>query len=137
MKKWIVLAVVALVITASVQFLIASLRKHDFESKVFEIAKTARADNHDEIKRRVVEEASKIGAETAADKVTVQYAATSDLSGTQRFVGKIMTFDNHRATITVEFSQPILFIPIKKKSEIVTLIESAGKQREQRDLPEP
>jgi hypothetical protein len=137
MKKWIVLAVVALIITASVQFLIASLRQHDFESEVQKIALTVRADNHAEIKRRVAEEAAKIGAETSAEKVTVQYVPTTDLSAPQRMVGKLMTFNNHWATITVEFSQPILFIPISKRSEVKALIESAGRQREPRDLPEP
>lgn len=137
MKKWIVLAVVALVITALVQWLIASLRQHDFESEVHKIALTVRADNHDEIKRRVAEQAAKIGADTSAERVTVQYEPTTDLSAPQRMVGKLMTFNNHWATITVEWTQPILFIPISKKSEVKALIESAGRQREPREMPEP
>jgi hypothetical protein len=137
MKKWMALAVVALLIVAAVQLLIGSLRKHDFESELGRIALTVTADNHEEIKRRVAAVAAKLGATTSADKVGVQYAATKDLSGTQRFVAKLMEFDNHRATITVEFSQPILFLPIKKRSEVTALIESAGRQRPPQGLPEP
>jgi hypothetical protein len=137
MKKWIALAVVALVITASVQFLIASLRQHDFEREVHKIALTVSADNHEEIKKRVVKEASKIGADTSAEQVTVQYAPTDELIAPQRMVSKLMTFTNHWATITVEFSQPILFIPINRRTEVKALIQSAGQRREPGQLPEP
>ena len=122
---------------AGVQFLIASLRQNDLETEVREIVLRVGANNHDDIKRQAVEAARKTKAEMVPSDVTIQYAPTDRKSYAQSVVGKLATFDNHWATITAEYRQPILVFRVKRRLEVNRLIEGTATQRAPREIPEP
>src|SRR5439155_14120282 len=129
MKKWIALAIVALILVAGVQWLVGALRREDFRQELHIIAEGVSEGNDDDIKKRVVEAAHKIKAEIRKEDIQVQYAPTQDLSFAQRTVGMIASFENYRATITAEFRQSICLIPVTQHIEANALIQSAAKAK--------
>ncbi len=54
----------------------------------------------------------------------------------QRMVSRVGTFQNYRATITVDYTQSILFIPIKRHGEGTALIQSAVTPKRAQAMPE-
>ncbi len=131
---WVLIPVLLLV--GTVQMVGGTLRRHDFESRLHDIATQVEERNHDDIKRQVVAEGSKMHFQVASSGVNVQYAATSDLGYAQRMVSGIGTFENHRATIIVDYTQSILFVPIKRHAEGTALIESAARPKRAQKMPE-
>jgi len=69
--------------------------------------------------------------------LNVRYGPTSDLSYTLRMGSRIATFNNDRATITVDYAQPVLFIPLKRHVEATALIESGAEASPPQGIPEP
>ena len=136
MKNIIWLLMLVLVVVGVVQMVGGTLRRHDFESKLHDIAEQVEEKNHDEIKRQVVAEGGKLHLQVVPSEVNVQYAATSDLGFAQRMVSRIGTFQNHRATIIVDFKQSILFVPVKRHAEGTAIIESAAQPKRAQKLPE-
>ena len=137
MKNIIWLLILGLVVVGLVQMVGGALRRHDFEGQLHDIALQVADKNHDEIKRQVVAEGSKLHLQVAPSEVNVQYAPTSDLGFAQRMVSGIGTFQNHRATIIVDYTQSILFIPVKRHAEGTALIESAAQAKRAQPMPAP
>src|SRR4029077_17703874 len=129
MKNIIWLLILGLVVVGLVQMVGGALRRHDFEGGLHDVALQVADNNHDEMKRQVVAEASKLRLQVAPSEVNVQYAPTSDLGFAQRMVSGIGTFQNHRATIIVDYTHPILFIPVKHHAEGTPLIESEAQAK--------
>ena len=136
MKNIIWLLILGLVVVGLVQMVGGALRRNDFEGKLHDVALQVGDKNHDEIKRQVVAEGSKLHLQVAPSEVNVQYAPTSDLGFAQRMVSRIGTFQNHRATIIVDYTQSILFIPVKRHAEGTALIESAATAKRGQAMPE-
>jgi hypothetical protein len=136
MKNIIWLLILGLVVVGLAQMVGGALRRHDFEGKLHDVALQVADKNHDEIRRQVVAEGSKLHLQVAPSAVTVQYAPTSDLGFAQRMVSRVGTFQNHRATIIVDYTQSILFVPIKRHAEGTALIESAAQAKRAQELPE-
>ena len=137
MKNIIWLLILGLVVVGLVQMVGGALRRHDFEGELHDVALRVADKNHDEIKRQVVAEGSKLHLQVAPSEVNVQYAPTSDLGFAQRMVSSIGTFQNHRATIIVDYTQSILFIPVKRHAEGTALIESAAEAKRAQPMPDP
>ena len=137
MKKLIGVVILALVVASLVQWGIAWMRQHEFAERLHEVALKVEERNHDEIKQIVIAEGAKLHVRVATSDVDVRYGPTSDLSYAQRMVSRIATFDNHRATITVDYTQPVLFIPFKRHVETTALIESAAEASPPQGIPEP
>jgi hypothetical protein len=136
MKNIIWLLILGLVVVGSVQMVGGALRRHDFEGELHDVALQVADKNHDEIKRRVIAEGSKLHLQLAPSDINVQYAPTSDLGFAQRMVSSIGTFENHRAKIIVDYTQSILFIPVKRHAEGSALIESAATAKRAQPMPE-
>ena len=136
MKNIIWLLILGLVVVGLVQMVGGALRRVDFEEKLHDVALQVGDKNHDEIKRQVVAEGSKLHLQVAPSEVNVQYAPTSDLDFAQRMVSRIGTFQNHRATIIVDYTQSILFIPVKRHAKGTALIESAAKAKRAQEMPQ-
>ena len=136
MKAFIWLVILGIGVVALVQTIGGALRRQEFEGKLHDIALTVSDKNHDDIKRLVVAEGSKLHLQVAASGVDVQYAPTSDMNYAQRMVSRIGTFQNHRATIQVDYTQPILFIPVQRHGKASALIESAATAKRAQPMPE-
>jgi hypothetical protein len=136
MKNIIWLLILGLVIVGLVQMVGGTLRRYDFQEKLHDVAAQVGDGNQDEIKRKVVAEGSTRHLQVAPSDVNVQYAPTSDLTYAQRMVSRIGTFQNHRATITVDYTQSILFIPVKHHAKGTALIESAATAKRAQPMPE-
>ncbi len=136
MKTVIWLLILGLLVVGLVQMVGGALRGHDFQEKLHDVALQVGENNHDEIKRQVVAEGSKLRFQVEPSGVTVHYAPTSDMNYAQRMVSRIGTFQNHRATITVDYTQSILFIPFKHHAKGTALIESAAKAKRAQPMPE-
>jgi len=136
MKTIIWLLILGLVVVGLVQMIGGAFRRVDFEGKLHDVALQVEEKNHDDIKRLVVAEGSKLHLQVAPSEVEVQYAATSDMNYAQRMVSRIGTFHNHRATIVVDYTQPILFIPVKRHAKGTALIESAAQPIRAQAMPE-
>ncbi len=136
MKNLVWLLILGLVIVGLTQIIGGALRRADFEGKLHDVALQVGEQNHDEIRRKVVAEGSKRHLQVAPSEVNVQYAPTSDLGFAQRTVSRIGTFQNHRATIVVDYTQSILFIPIKRHAQGTALIESAAQAKRAQGMPE-
>jgi hypothetical protein len=136
MKSVIWLLILGLVVVGLVQMIGGALRRGEFEGKLHDIALNVSEKNYDEIKRQVVAEGSKLHLQVAPSEVDVQYAPTSDLGFAQRMVSRIGTFQNHRATITVDYTQPILFVGVKRHAKGTALIESAAEAKRAQPMPE-
>ena len=136
MKNIIWVLILGLLLVASVQMIGGVLHRHDFEDKLHEIALQVEDKNHDEIKREVISEGNKLHVQIAPSEVNVQYGASSDLGFAQRMVSGIGTFQNHRATIIVDYKQSILFIHVKRHAEGTALIESAAQAKRAQKIPE-
>ena len=135
MKTLIGVVILALVVASLVQWGIAWMRQHEFEERLHEVAMKVEERNHNEIKQIVIAEGAKLHVRVATSDVNIRYGPTSDLSYTQRMVSRIATFDNHRATITVDYTQPFLFIPFKRHVATTALIESAAEASRQQGIP--
>jgi hypothetical protein len=136
MKNIIWLCILGLVVLGLVQTIGGALRRNDFQTGLHDVALKVDDKNHDEIKRLVVAEGSKLHLQVTASEVTVQFAPTSDLNFAQRMVSRVGTFQNHRARIIVDYTQPILFIPVKRHAEGTALIESAAQAKRAQPMPE-
>jgi hypothetical protein len=136
MKNIIWLLILGLVVVATVQMITGALRRVDFDGKLHDVALQVGDNNQDEIKRQVVVEGSKLHLQVAPSEVKVQYAPTSDMDYAQRMVSRIGTFENHRATIIVDYTQPILFISVKRHGEGTALIRSAAQPKRAQAMPE-
>jgi hypothetical protein len=136
MKNIIWLLLLGLVIVGVTQLIGGALRRVDFQEKLHDVALQVGDKNHDDIKRQVIAEGSKYHLEIAPSDVTVDYAPTSDMDYAQRMVSRIGTFQNYRATIVVDYSQPILFIPIKRHAKGTALIKSAAQAKRAQPMPE-
>ena len=136
MKNLIWLLILGLVVVGLAQMVGGALRRVDFEGKLHDVALQVGDKNQDDIKRRVVAEGSKLHLQVAPSEVNVQYAPTSDLGFAQRMVSRIGTFQNHRATIVVDYTQSILFIPVKRHAKGTALIESAAQAKRAQGMPE-
>jgi hypothetical protein len=136
MKNIIWLLILGLVVVGLAQMVGGALRRVDFEGKLHDVALQVGDKNHDEIKRQVVAEGSKLHLQVAPSEVNVQYAPTSDMDYAQRMVSRIGTFQNHRATIVVDYTQSILFIPVKRHAKGTALIESAAQAKRSQGMPE-
>ena len=112
------------------------MRRVDFEGKLHDVASQVSEKNHDEIKRQVVAEGSKLHLQVDPSEVNVQYAPTSDMTYAQRMVSRVGTFQNHRARIIVDYTQSILFFPVKRHAEGSALIESAATAKRAQPMPE-
>ena len=136
MKTIIWLLILGLVVVGLMQTIGGALRRQEFEGKLHDVALQATDKNHDEIKRLVVTEGAKLNFQVAPSEISVQYAPTSDLSFAQRMVSGIGTFKNHRATINVDYTQSILFIPVKRRAKGTALIQSAAQVKRAQGMPE-
>ena len=136
MRKIVWLLIFGLVVVGLAQMVGGALRRVDFEGKLHDVALQVREQNHDEIKRRVVAMGGKLHLQVAPSAVDVQYAPTSDLDFAQRMVSRVGTFENYRATIVVDYTQSILFIPVKRHAQGTALIESAAQPRRAQGMPE-
>ncbi len=136
MKNLIWLLILGLVVVGVVQWVGGALRRHDFEEKLHDVALRADDQNQDEIKRLVVAEGGKLHLQVAPSDVNVRYVPTSDLGFAQRMVSRIGTFQNHRATITVDYTQPVLLLRLKRHAEATALIESAATAKTPQMTPE-
>lgn len=136
MRNLVWLLILGLVIVGLTQIIGGALRRADFEGKLHDVALQVGEQNHDEIRRKVVAEGSKLHLQVAPSEVNVQYAPTSDLGFAQRMVSRIGTFQNHRATIVVDYTQSILLIPIKRHAQGTALIESAAQAKRAQPMPE-
>jgi hypothetical protein len=137
MKGLIVLGILVLLVVGAVQWVGASFRQHDFAEKLHDVASQVDKDNQEEIKRQVVAEGGKLHLKVAPSDVHIRYEPTPDLSYAQRFVSKIGSFQNHRATITVDYTQPVLVLSLKRHAEGTALIESVGQPKRAQPMPEP
>jgi hypothetical protein len=135
MKNIIWLLILGLLVVGLVQLVGGALRRVDFEGKLHDVALQVGDKNHDEIKRQVVAKGSKL-PQVAPSEVNVQFAPTSDMNFAQRMVSRIETFLNHRATIIVDYTQSILFIPVKRHAKGTALIESAAQAKRSQGMPE-
>jgi hypothetical protein len=135
MKNLIILLILGLLITGIVQMVGGTLHRHDFADKLHDIAAQVEDNNRDEIKREVIAEAGKLHFQVAPAGINIQYAPTSDLGFAQRMVSGIGTFQNHRATIIVDYTQSILFVPVKRHAEGTALIESRAEAKRAQKLP--
>jgi len=113
-----------------------ALRRVDFDEKLHDVALQVGGNNHDEIKRKVVAEGSKLNLQVAPSEVNVDYAPTSDMDFAQRMVSRIGTFQNYRATIVVDYTQSILFIPLKRHAKGTALIKSAAEAKRAPGMPQ-
>ena len=129
MKKLIGLLILVLAAVGTVQWVGALLHQHEFEEKLHDVASQVEDSDHKEIKQQVVAEGGKLHVEVAPSDVDVGYAPTSDLGFAQRMVSGIGTFQNHRATIKVDYTQRVLFMPLKRHAEATALIESTGRAK--------
>jgi hypothetical protein len=136
MKNIIWLLILGLVVVGLAQMVGGALRRVDFDGKLHDVALQVEDKNHDEIKRQVVAEGSKLHLQVAPSEVNVQYAPTSDMNYAQRMVSRVGTFQNHRATIVVDYTQSILFIPVKRHAKGTALIESAARAKRAQEIPE-
>jgi hypothetical protein len=136
MKTIIWLLILGLLVVGLAQMISGALHRVDFDGKLHDVALQVRDKNHDEIKRQVVVEGSKLHLQVAPSGVDVQYAPTSDMNYAQRMVSRVGTFHNYRATIVVDYTQPILFIPVKRHAEGTALIESAAQAKRTQGMPE-
>lgn len=136
MKNIVWLLIFGLVVVGSVQMIGGALRRQDFDGKLHDVATEVADNNHDDIKRRVAAEGSKLHLKVETSEVRVQYAPTSDLTYAQRMVSRVGTFQNHRARIIVDYTQPILFIPVKRHTEVTALIQSAAQATRAQPMPE-
>ena len=136
MKNIIWLLILGLVVVWLAQMVGGALRRHDFEAKLHDVALQVAEKNHDDIKRQVVVEGSRLRLQVVPSEVNVQYAPTSDLGFAQRMVSRIGTFQNHRATIIVDYTQSILFVPVKHQAKGTALIESAAQAKRAQEMPE-
>jgi hypothetical protein len=136
MKNLVWLLILGLVVVGLVQGIGGALRRVDFEGKLHDVALQVGEKNHDDIKRQVVAEASKLHLQVAPSEVNVQYAPTSDMNYAQRMVSRVGTFQNHRATIVVDYTQSILFVPVKRHARGTALIESAAQPKRAQPMPE-
>ncbi len=136
MKNIIWLLILGLVVVGLVQMVGGALRRADFEGNLHDVALQVRDKNHDEIKRQVVVAGSKRQLQVAPSEVNVQYAPTSDLSFAQRMVSRVGTFQNHRATIFVDYTQSILFIPVKRHAKGTALIQSTAQAKRAQGMPD-
>jgi hypothetical protein len=135
MKSIIWLLLLGLVVVGVAQTIGGALHRYDFEERLHDVALRVGAKNHDEIKQQVVAEGSKLHLRVAPSEVKVEYAPTSDLVFAQRMVSRIGTFQNHRATIEVDYTQSILFVPVKRHAKGTAVIESAA-QAKRPEMPE-
>ena len=117
MKNIIWLLILGLLVVGLVQMVGGALRRVDFEGKLHDVALQVGDKNHDAIMRQVVADGSKLHLQLAPSEVNVQYAPTSDMDYAHRMVSRIGTFQNHRATIVVDYTQSILFIPVKRHAK--------------------
>lgn len=136
MKNLIWLLILALVVVGAAQMVKGALRRVDFAKKLHAIAMQVMEKNHDEIKREVVGIGTELQLQFGLSDVKVQYAPTSEMNFAQRMVSRVGTFRNHRATITVEYAQPVLFITLKHTTKATALIESAAEARRLQKIPE-
>ncbi len=136
MKNLIWLLILGLVVVALVQLIGGALRRVDFEEKLHDVASQVGEKNHDDIKQRVVAAGSKLHLLVSPSEVNVQYEPTSDLGFAQRMVSRIGSFQNHRATIVVDYTQSILFIPVKRHAKGTALIESAAQAKRAQEVPD-
>jgi hypothetical protein len=136
MKIIIWLLILGLVVVGLAQAVGGALRRVDFDGKLRDVASQVEEKNHEDIKRQVVAEGSKLHLQLTPSEVAVQYAPTSDMDYAQRMVSRIGTFQNYRATITVDYTQPILFIPIKRHTQVSALIKSAAQAKRAQPMPE-
>lgn len=136
MKNFVWLLILGLFVVGVVQAIGGALRRVDFDEKLHGIAMQVEANNHDQIKRDVVAEAGKLHLHVAPSNVDVKYVPTSDLGFAQRMVSPVGTFQNHRATIAVDYTQSILFFPIKRHAKSTALIESVARPKRAQQMPE-
>jgi len=136
MKKLIVLVILILGVVGMIQWVGAWMRQHEFEEKLHDVALQVEDKNQDEIKRLVVAEGARLHLQVAPSDVNVRYSPTSDLGFAQRMVGKVGTFHNHRAIVTVDYTQPVLFVGHKRHVEARALIESAATANTPQDIPD-
>jgi hypothetical protein len=136
MKNIIWLLILGLVVVGLAQMVGGALRRVDFDGKLHDVASQVEDKNHDEIRRQVVAEGSKLHLQVAPSEVSVQYAPTSDLTYAQRMVSRVGTFQNHRATIIVDYTQSILFIPVKRHAKGTALIQSAAQAKRAQEMPQ-
>jgi hypothetical protein len=136
MKTIIWLLIFGLVVVGLSRWVGGTLSRHEFEEKLHDVALQVAEKNHDEIKRLVAAEGSKLHLQVAPSEVNVQYAPTSDLGFAQRMVSRIGTFQNHRATIVVDYTQSILFFPVKRHAKGTALIESPATAKRAQEMPE-
>ena len=137
MKKWIAIGIAGLLLVAIVQWIIAALQQNDFQQQIHEWALKVNGTNDSEIKSGLIEAAQKINATVRAEDIRISFAPTDKVSYPQKLVGKIATFENYAATITVEYLQPILWIPFSHRAESWALIQSSSKMKAPREMPEP
>ena len=136
MKTIIWLLIVGLVVVGLTQTIGGAFRRAEFAEKLHDVAFQVEDKNHDDIKRQVVAEGSKLHLQVTPSEVNVQYVPTTDLGFAQRMVSSIGTFQNHRATIVVDYTQSILFFPVKRHAKGSALIESAAQAKRAQPMPE-
>ncbi len=136
MKNIIWLLILGLAVIAVVQLVGGTLRGYDFQEKLHDVALQVEEKNHDEIKRQVVAEGSKRHFQVTPSDVNVEYGPTSDLTYAQRMVSRVGTFQNQRATIVVDYTQSILFVPVKRHARGTALIQSAATAKRAQPMPE-
>lgn len=136
MKNVVWLLILGLAVAGVVQTIGGALRRGDFDGKLHDIATQVGASNHDEIKQHVVAEASKLHLHVTPSDVDVKYTSTSDLGMAQRMVSPVGSFQNHRATIAVDYTQSILLIRVKRHATGTALIESAAQAKRAQPMPE-
>jgi hypothetical protein len=89
----------------------------DFSERVFHETNFVDENSMDSVKKDLISEAEKLGIDLKTDDIHIKYEDTEQRTEAQHLVGNKLdvTFVNKFVTITVDYVQPILWIPFHKE----------------------
>ncbi len=116
MKAIIALAVVVLLGYAAVTGMQQMKTNGDFAERVTHELDFVSNDSMDSVKQDLIGDAKKLGIDLTPDDIRIKYEDTNQETEAQKLVGRIgMQYVNKRVTITVDYVQRILGIPLHKE----------------------
>ena len=117
MKGMIALVVVFLIGYAGFTGMKQFKTNGDFSERVFHELNFVDENSMDSVKKDLISEAEKLGIDLKTDDIHIKYEDTEQRTEAQHLVGNKLdvTFVNKFVTITVDYVQPILWIPFHKE----------------------
>jgi hypothetical protein len=90
--------------------------------------------NQPEIRKKLVDDAGKLGVELSPNNIYIAYKDTDVRSVAQQFTANIATFINKRTTIHVSYTARLIGIPLHEEIEESAVRQIQAQQRQSSDL---